>query len=275
MRAYVLDTDVLVATFRSDAGASRQVLEAARAHRFESLLSVPLMTSVTDPNNNVTTYTYDTENNLLSIEDANNNTTSFSYDAYSRVMQTTFPSTHYEQYGYDAANNLTSKTDRNGQRIGYVYDDLYRMTQKNYPNSTNVEYVYDLVGKLQKVTDPTGTYGFAYDNMGRLVGTTTQYRFVTGTYTNAYTYDANSNRASMTDPQGGVTSHVYDTLNRLRTLTLPTAFGSGSFGFTYDALSRRTQIIRGAAGGGLLRQGRDGHFAGPQIHGGFRGEVRG
>jgi RHS repeat-associated protein len=202
------------------------------------------LTSVTDPNNNVTTYSYDTENNLLSIEDANNNTTSFSYDAYGRVMQTTFPSTHYEQYGYDAANNLTSKTDRNGQTIGYVYDDLYRMTQKNYPNSTNVEYVYDLVGKLQQVTDPTGTYGFAYDNMGRLVGTTTQYTFVTGTYTNAYAYDADSNRVSMTDPQSGVTSYVYDTLNRLSTLTPPTAFGSGSFGFSYDALSRRTQMTR-------------------------------
>lgn len=202
------------------------------------------LTSVTDPNNNVTTYTYDTENNLLSIEDANSNTTSFGYDAYGRVIQTTFPSTHYEQYGYDAANNLTSKTDRNGQTIQYVYDDLHRLTQKNYPNSTSVEYVYDLVGKLQQVTDPTGTYGFAYDNMGRLVGTTTQYTFVTGTYTNAYTYDADSNRVSMTDPQGSVTSYVYDTLNRLSTLTPSSAFGSGSFGFSYDALSRRTQMTR-------------------------------
>jgi predicted nucleic acid-binding protein len=43
MVAYVLDTDVLVAALRSDAGASRQVLEAARARRFELLLSVPLM----------------------------------------------------------------------------------------------------------------------------------------------------------------------------------------------------------------------------------------
>jgi RHS repeat-associated protein len=196
------------------------------------------------PGQVITTYNYDTESNLLSIEDANGNTTSFGYDAYGRVIQTTFPSTHYEQYGYDAANHLTSKTDRNGQTIGYVYDDLYRMTQKNYPNSTSVEYVYDLVGKLQQVTDPTGTYGFAYDNMGRLVGTTTQYTFVTATYTNAYTYDADSNRVSMTDPQGGTTSYVYDTLNRLSTLTQPTAFGSGSFGFTYDALSRRTQMTR-------------------------------
>jgi len=38
-----VDTDVLVAAFRSDSGASRQVLEAARARRFNLLLSVPLM----------------------------------------------------------------------------------------------------------------------------------------------------------------------------------------------------------------------------------------
>ena len=33
----------MVAAFRSDAGASRQVLEAALVHRFELLLSVPLI----------------------------------------------------------------------------------------------------------------------------------------------------------------------------------------------------------------------------------------
>jgi YD repeat-containing protein len=48
----------------------------------------------------------------------------------------------------------------------------------------------------------------------------------------------------MTDPQGGVTSYVYYTLNRLSTLTPPAAFTSDSFGFTYDALSRGTQMTR-------------------------------
>ena len=43
MRAYVLDTNVLVAAFRSDAGASRWILESARVGRFKLLLSVPLM----------------------------------------------------------------------------------------------------------------------------------------------------------------------------------------------------------------------------------------
>jgi len=40
-------------------------------------------------------------------------------------------------------------------------------------------------------------------------------------------------------------SRVYDTLNRLQTLTPPAAFsGAGNFGFSYDALSRRTQMTR-------------------------------
>ena len=43
VRASVLDTDVLVAAFRSSSGASRQILLAALARRFELLLSVPLM----------------------------------------------------------------------------------------------------------------------------------------------------------------------------------------------------------------------------------------
>ena len=39
----VLDTDVMVAAFRSRSGASRQILLAALEHRVELLLSVPLI----------------------------------------------------------------------------------------------------------------------------------------------------------------------------------------------------------------------------------------
>jgi len=38
-----MDTDVIVAAFRSNNGASRRVLDAALARRFNLLLSVPLM----------------------------------------------------------------------------------------------------------------------------------------------------------------------------------------------------------------------------------------
>jgi RHS repeat-associated protein len=199
------------------------------------------LTSVTDAASNVTQYAYDTENNLLSITDANSHVTDFAYDAFGRVTKTTFPSNNFETYVYDADNNLTSKTDRKGQTTQYVYDALNRLTQKDYPDSTSAEYIYDLVGKILQVNDPTGTYGFSYDNMGRLTGTSTQYSFLTGTFTNAYTYDANSNRTGYTAPDGSTNTYSYDTLNRLSTLANSWA---GSFGFSYDALSRRTQMTR-------------------------------
>ena len=105
-----------------------------------------------------------------------------------------------------------------------------------------MDYIYDLVGKIKSVTDPTGTYGFAYDNMGRLIGTTTQYTFLPGTtYSNGYTYDAASNRTGFTAPDGSTNTYVYDTLNRLSTLTNSV---TGQFGFGYDPLSRRTSLTR-------------------------------
>lgn len=200
------------------------------------------LTSITDAANNVTQYTYDTEGNLLSLEDANNHTTSFQYDANGRVTQTTFPSNLVETYAYDANNNLTSKTDRKNQTIQYVYDALNRLTQKNYPDGTSADYTYDLVGKVLQANDPTGTYGFAYDNMGRLIGTTTTYSFLPNTtFTNSYTYDAASNRTGFTAPDGSTNTYTYDALNRVSTLASSWA---GSFGFSYDALNRRAQMTR-------------------------------
>jgi RHS repeat-associated protein len=95
---------------------------------------------------------------------------------------------------------------------------------------------------VQQVSDPTGTYGFSYDNMGRLIGTSVQYSYLPGfNFQNAYTYDAASNRTSLTAPDGSISTYGYDTLNRMNGLANSWA---GSFGFSYDALSRRTQLTR-------------------------------
>ena len=80
-----------------------------------------------------------------------------------------------------------------------------------------MEYIYDLVGKIRQVTDPTGTYGFAYDNMGRLIGTTTQYAFLPGhavlehVYLRCYLEPHWADRART----AARTAYSYDTLNRL------------------------------------------------------------
>ena len=119
---------------------------------------------------------------------------------------------------------------------------MNRLTQKNEPGAISAEHTYDLVGKILQVNDPTGTYAFAYDNVGRLTGTTTTYSFLPNTpYANSYSYDADSNRTGFTAPDGSTNTYTYDTLNRLTTLA--NSWG-GSFGFSYDALSRRTQMTK-------------------------------
>lgn len=96
--------------------------------------------------------------------------------------------------------------------------------------------------RLEKKDRSDGTYGFAYDNMGRLIGTTTQNTFLPGhNYQNGYTYDAASNRKTLTAPDGSTNTYNYDPLNRLSTLTNSL---TGQFGFSYDALSRRMQMTR-------------------------------
>jgi RHS repeat-associated protein len=198
--------------------------------------------TVTDAAQNVTQYAYDPENNLTSITDANQHTTSFQYDDQGRVTQTTFPSTKVESYTYDNMGNLLTKTDRQNQTINYSYDVLGRLVSKSYPDSNSVSYSYDDSGKVLQVHDSTGSYGFAYDNMGRLIGTTTQYSFLPGiTYSNAYGYDTASNRTSFTAPDSSTNTYAYDTLNRLTTLT---DSGAGQFTMGYDTLSRRTQLTR-------------------------------
>lgn len=78
--------------------------------------------------------------------------------------------------------------------------------------------------------------------MGRLTQASTSYSFLPGhTYNVGYGYDAASHRTWMSDPQNATTTYLYDSLDRMGTLTYP----SGSnYGFSYDALGRRTQVSR-------------------------------
>ena len=70
-----------------------------------------------------------------------------------------------------------------------------------------------------------------------MLGTSTQYSFLSSTLTNSYVYDGASNRSSLTASGVGSTSYNYDSLNRLWSLT---DSNSTAFGFGYDELGRRT-----------------------------------
>ena len=153
------------------------------------------ISTVTDPENNTTSYTYDALNridkveqpgsiitryaydnhgNMITVTDANNNVTTFLYDDMGRIVVNTLPDTGVTAYVYDETGNVVQKTDANGVTVQYIYDDLNRLTSVNFPDAAqNSAYSYDAgafgKGRLTGMVDESGSTAFEFDGRGRLV----------------------------------------------------------------------------------------------------------
>jgi len=200
------------------------------------------LNSLTDAAGNTSYYTFDTEKNLTAISDALGHATLFAYDSQGRATQTTFPNGLTENYTYDAVGSLSSLTNSNGQTVNFTYDALNRLVKKAYPDSTTVTFTWNAVSRLTQVTDSVSSYQFSYDSMDRLIRTTIAYSFLPNRqFTLSYGYDPDSNRTSLTDPEGGTQVYSYDVLNRVTGIS---GFQNNVFGFTYDAWGRRIGLSR-------------------------------
>jgi len=194
----------------------------------------------TDALGQATTFTYDALGNVTGLTDANGNTTTHEYDAWNRLVRTGSALGHATTYTYDAAGNLLSRTDANGSATTYSYDALNRLNQTAYPVVSTVSYTYDAEGNITQMANTGGlgeTTTNAYDAVNRITSTTVDY----GTFsrTIGYTFDAVGNRATMTDPDGGLTNYGYDPLGRLLTADGP----AGVTTYEYDAIGARSRRI--------------------------------
>ena len=78
-----------------------------------------------------TEYEYDGVGNILKQKAANGeNVTSYTYDSQNRVTKMTDPMGMSESYVYDDAGNMIQKTDRNGTVLKYDYDAMNRITKE-------------------------------------------------------------------------------------------------------------------------------------------------
>ncbi|HEY0113197.1 MAG TPA: RHS repeat-associated core domain-containing protein [Allosphingosinicella sp.] len=221
------------------------------------------------------TATYRDNGQVETVTDAQNNKTTYVYDGHDRLSQTQYPSAtkgagasnpaDYEQLGYDAGSSVTSFRARDGQTIGYVYDALGRMTFKDLPNTAmyeaDVGYGYDLLGRLTAAFDSNGYSGtFSYDALGRrlveesnwygarvsaydLAGRRTRLTWRDGffvTYDHLVTGEMTAIRENgATSGAGVLATFGYDDLGRRTSL----ARGNGtSTSYTYDAVSRLSQL---------------------------------
>jgi RHS repeat-associated protein len=187
------------------------------------------------------TYTYDSDDNLLTAANANG-TLTFTYDALDRA------STRRQMFGltltytYDAAGNRTRVEDSLGGVLTSTYDAAHELTFRELHGGGNPIHVslgYTARGQLDSInryTGPSpsqlvGQSQFTYDGSGQL----THLQHKDGSSTNlanfTYTYDA-IHRLLTETRNGSTTSYSYDSSNQLTNDSRVT--------YTYDAVGNRT-----------------------------------
>jgi YD repeat-containing protein len=216
--------------------------------------------SLTASNVNPTTVTsYDGDGNVLTVTDPNGNVTTYTYDAAGREVSELDPNPTngtasggpLTTYAYDAAGNVSSVTDPLSHTTDYDYDALGRQTEVMQPtiydivtasnvNSTTLT-AYDGNTNVLSVTDPNGNEtDYAYDQFGNMI-TMTQPSpdGILARPIASYTYDNLGDELSMTDSMSRETTYGYNALGQQVLETDPSP-GIGqtnpSTTITYDAL---------------------------------------
>jgi RHS repeat-associated protein len=173
--------------------------------------------TVTDPQGNVTFYTYDARNRVQTVTThfgtASAKTTTFGYWPDGLLKEVQYPNGVVASYGYDLADRLLTLTHAKGVEVissyEYTYDDNGNRLSQTETNGGVTEvttYTYDALNRLKSVTYPADT---VYPQ-GRRV---------------EYGYDAVGNRTSerTVDPVSGEvlgsTTGTFDAVNRLQVLT--------------------------------------------------------
>ncbi|WP_406642519.1 DNRLRE domain-containing protein [Amycolatopsis sp. WGS_07] len=231
-------------------------------------------TTVSDPDGNITTSTYDADSELLGV----------SQPAYTPPGSTT-SITPLTKYSYNPLGQQTSTTDPLGHTTSYTLDQLgdrVTTTQPAVGGTTPVSRAtYDTDGEQLSATDPTGAQTQAtYDELGQTVTTTQIVRQPTSaantstlTYDPTQTlgpaplgkplavtlpggqktqfgYDKAGQTTLVTDANSHTTRTAYDADGHLTRTTLPDGSAATA---TFDPAGRNTSTVQLDTAGAVVR----------------------
>ncbi len=173
-----------------------------------------------------TSYGYDVHGNLTTVTDPNGNLTSYRYDDFGLLANQVSPVTGTTLYGYDAAGNAVLTQMANNTATASTFDALNRTTTSvsnlNGVGGETVAWTYDDatpgrfgIGRIATASYPNGNTGYHYDRRGfpreeiqtSHVGATG----ATAVFITKYRYDGDGNRSTIVYPSNQLTvTYTFD-----------------------------------------------------------------
>lgn len=229
--------------------------------------SVTRVTNVSQGTGPTTTFTYNAGNTV--VTDPNNNQSTFVYDTRDRVTQGT-DSSGSVSTAYTGDNKHASDKDQNGNQASYSYNSNNNLTSVTPPllatghsaaaTQINFQTPSSVAGYLylpSSVTDPQGncsalTYDSAGNQTDAYIGQAAPCDGQTGGAHLSIRYQGDpgvncgaktGEICSSTDTAGNVTAFGYDANGNLSSVTPPSPLGAETI--AVDSLSRTTSITDG------------------------------
>jgi RHS repeat-associated protein len=169
-----------------------------------------LMETITDPAGRKITLAYNAEGLVESAKDPMGHTVKYTYEG-GNLISVTLPGEAKArwQYGYDGSHQMTSMTDGRAGKTTNEYDEAHRVKTQTDPAEHKLTFEYEPFHT--KITNnTTGSVTDEHFTSNNLPFSITHGFGTASATTETFTYDTQSNLASVTDGNGHKTEYTYD-----------------------------------------------------------------
>ncbi len=175
----------------------------------------------TDPEDVVTSQTWDDNSRLTSQTDDKTNMSAYAYDALDRQILSAFADGTTASVGYDSHDNVIQSIDANGTVLTNAFDPLNRLTNRLVspglgvsPDTTYENYQYDGMSRLICAEDNDSLVTRTYDSLSHLTRETQQLLPGGPVAVVTTTFDGEGNPLTSTYPGGRTITNRFDELER-------------------------------------------------------------